>query len=231
MSQVSTRAVILPATALLIPGSAGVSDPLAPVRLAVCAALAGLAEAGQPLVLAHGPARTRAPGVLRPTLAAAGIADAMLPDDVLAPWVGRPAGIAAGTAASVALLCLSMALGERAAHIPVLEVPAQPGPPGRALPRATTAAAAEGDPGRDPSPGAGAVVAEHVAAGGTLVVTSGGTPGPGTVAPQDLDLLTPGIAAALTAAGADGWHRETRVFPQDHEHLPPEYRLTVCTAG
>ncbi|MBL0886532.1 hypothetical protein, partial [Myceligenerans indicum] len=116
-----TRAVILPATALLVPGAAGATDPLAPMRLAVCAALANLAENGPPLVLAHASGPVRGPDVFRPSLAAAGIADHMLPDDVWTPWATRPALPPGGTAASVALLCLGMALGERAADVLALE--------------------------------------------------------------------------------------------------------------
>ncbi|WP_123815050.1 hypothetical protein [Myceligenerans xiligouense] len=222
-----TRAVILPATALLVPGAAGVADPLAPVRLAACAALASLAEAGPPLVLAHGSGPARGPEAFRPSLAAAGIADVMLPGDVPAPWAAHRARTPAGTAASVALLCLGMALGEPAADVLALEVPAEPRRPGTDAPRS-------GTPGvvpDDPAPRAGAAVAAHLAAGGTLVVTSGGAPGPAAAAPRGPDGLAPGVAAVLAAAGADSWTRETRTFPQHHDHLPPEYRLTTCTVG
>ncbi|MBL0888529.1 hypothetical protein HGK34_19985 [Myceligenerans sp. I2] len=71
----------------------------------------------------------------------------------------------------------------------------------------------------------------HLAAGGTLVVTAGGRPGPAATAPHEPDVLTPGVAAVLAATGADLWSRHTRTFPQEHEHLPAEYRLTLCAPG
>ncbi|MBE1876413.1 hypothetical protein [Myceligenerans pegani] len=221
-----TRAVILPATALLVPGAAGVADPLAAVRLAACAALASLAENGRPMVLAHGPDDVRGPRLLKPSLAAAGIADRTLPDDATAPWAGHDSRPRAGTAASVALLCLSMALGDRAADVLVLEVPAEPRSDGTGVSGAAATGPAP-DPERDPAD----AVAAHLASGGTLVVASGGPPGPATAAPGAADEPAPGVAAVLTAAGADSWTRDTRTFPQDHEHLPPEYWLTVCATG
>ncbi|WP_460701341.1 hypothetical protein [Myceligenerans halotolerans] len=220
-----TRAVILPATALLIPGAAGAADPLTQVRLAACAALAGLAETGPPLVLAPGPGPARGPRALRPSLAAAGIADAMLPDDVPAPWAAHHARPPAGTAASVALFCLGMALGQRAAGVLALEVLAEPAPHPADETHATGSGVVHGD-----APDPGAAVAAHLAAGGTLVVAAGGPPG-AAAAPWIEDEPAPGVAAVLAAAGADGWTRETRTFPQDHDHLPPDYRLTTCTAG
>lgn len=206
MNHVFIRAVILPATALLLPGAAGAADPLRDLRLAACATLATLAESGPPLVLAPGPAGTRGPGLLCPSLAAAGIADGMLPDDVVAPWVRRAGGPVAGTAASVLLLCLSMALGARAADVPVLEVPAD----GTGGPEAVTGA-----------------VRDHVDRGGTLVLGSGGAPGPGTVAPADPGALVPALSAVPAAAGVAERHAVTRTFACRHDHLPAAYPLVT----
>ncbi|WP_125775264.1 hypothetical protein [Antribacter gilvus] len=76
------RAVIVPATPLLVPGAAGVAEVLGDVRSAVREALAELVAGGRvPLVLAHG--RATRHGLLRPSLAAAGIGDTWLPDAVL----------------------------------------------------------------------------------------------------------------------------------------------------
>ena len=111
------RAVILPATPLLVPGLApGLSpDPLRAVRDAVRAALAELVAGGRlPLVLAHGPALRH--GRMRPSLASSGISDRWLPDS----WAD---GAPAGTSASVALLALADVLGGRTADIETLEVP------------------------------------------------------------------------------------------------------------
>ncbi|WP_460751470.1 hypothetical protein [Myceligenerans cantabricum] len=216
------RAVILPATVLLVPGASGASDPLADVRLAVGAALAGLAQDGPPMVLAHGSSGARGPEPLRPSLAAAGVADHMLPDGVLEPWAvpaasagarhdetGRTARAEpspAGTAASVALFCLGLALGDRAAEVPVLEVPARHAA------------------GTD-------LLARHLDTGGTLVVAAGAEPGPAAVAPADPAAPAPGVAALLAAVGADAWTTTTRTFARSHDHLPAEYRLTTLAAA
>ncbi|MEV0893332.1 hypothetical protein [Promicromonospora sp. NPDC050262] len=202
------HAVILPATPLLVPGMApGLrTDPLAGVRAAVAAALAGLTDGGRvPLVLAHG--RALRHGRMRPSLAGSGIDDRWLPGSP--PGAGRRSGAAwswrdeirpaAGTGASVALLALADVLGDRVAEVEVLEVP--PSWPG---------------------PVAGPDPLLRDAAG--LVVAGGGVPGgldsdPGT--------LTDGVRAALRAAGADGWTPQVQVFAQSHDHLPPEYRVTV----
>lgn len=253
VNHVFTRAVILPATPLLVPGAAGAADPLREVRLAACAALGVLAEAGPPLVLAHGPVSgpgstaalgrpgTRGPRVLLPSLAAAGIADGMLPDDVLAPWASEQARPPAGTAASVLLFCLGMALGERAAGIPVLEIDpsddaGEPGPGG--IPRAGAApAAAAAGPVSVTRPGnvtgraaVVGMVRAHLEAGGTLVVGSGGRPGPAAVAPHAPGALAPAIEAVLAAVGAHAAHAEHRTFSQSHDHLPAEYVVTTLGA-
>ncbi|WP_344105511.1 hypothetical protein [Myceligenerans crystallogenes] len=219
-----TRAVILPATPLLVPGAAGAADPLRDVRLAACAALAGLAASGPPMVLAPGPHGFRGPAVLRPTFAAAGIADAALPADVTAPWaVEREL---AGTASSVLLFCLGMALGEDAARVPVLEIPATAAVVGRESPQ--RAAGDDAEPGSRAASlhAAAGVVGRHLAGGGTLVAAAGGTPGPAAVAPADPGAPHPGIAELLALA-APGLTAATRPFPQEHDHLPAEYALAT----
>lgn len=202
------HAVILPATPLLVPGIApGLrSDPLAGVRAAVAAALAGLTDGGRvPLVLAHG--RALRHGRMRPSLAGSGIDDRWLPGPSTgtgrrsggaAPWPdgARPV---AGTGASVALLALADVLGDRVADVEVLEVPPSwPGPVDGA------------DPLLRDAPG--------------LVVAGGGAPGGLDSAPG---ALTDGVRAALRAAGADAWTPRVQVFAQAHDHLPSEYRVTV----
>ena len=205
------RAVILPATPLLLPGVApGLgADPLADVREAVARALSDLTEGGRlPVVLAHGP-RLRY-GRMRPSLAGSGIGDRWLtwpptgparPTGAQAAWGGgaRPA---AGTGASVALLALAGVLGARAADIETLEVP----------------------PGTVALDGGPLDLLRHAAG---LVVAGGGAPGGQDSGP---DTLTDGIRAALRAAGADAWTADVQVFEQAHDHLPPEYRVTTLAA-
>jgi hypothetical protein len=199
------RAVILPATPLLVAGLApGMrADPLMPVRDAVRAALAELVAEGRlPLVLAHGPALRH--GRLRPSLAGSGIGDRWLPDVPASPgrrvaaasWAD---GAPAGTGASVALLALADVLGARATDVETLEVPAD----GSLL-----------DGG----------VADLLSGATGLVVAGGGVPGGVDDGPE---VLTDGIRAALRAAGADTWHTEVQVFEQSHGHLPPAYRVTT----
>ncbi|PUB31647.1 hypothetical protein C8K30_101162 [Promicromonospora sp. AC04] len=196
------RAVILPATPLLVPGLVpGLgADPLARVRGAVAAALAGLTAGGRvPLVLAHGTAHRR--GRMRPSLAGSGIGDRWLPDaGAGGPWADSELP-AAGTGASVALLALADVLGTRAADVETLEVP-----PGGA------------------EPDAGSV--DLLRQADCLVVAGGGAPGGLDSGP---DALTDGIRAVLRAAGADAWAAEVQAFGQSHEHLPPEYRVTVLS--
>lgn len=212
------RAVILPATPLLVPGvTPGLrTDPLADVRGAVARALAALTAGGTlPLVLAHGAALRH--GHLRPTLAGSGIGDHWLPDPSTGSGrrpstaSGRRAGTdghragsarpAAGTGASVALLALADVLGVRAADVETLEVP-------------PSTVALDGGP------------LELLRRAGGLVVAGGGAPGGLDSSP---DALTDGIRAALRAAGADEWTAEVQVFEQGHDHLPPEYRVTTLS--
>jgi hypothetical protein len=211
------RAVILPATLLLVPGLVpGLRpDPLAGVRGAVAAALAGLTAGGRvPLVLAHGPALRH--GRMRPSLAGSGIGDRWLPDPSTGsghrpstgsghragagrPWADsdRPAG----TGASVALLALADVLGARASDVEALEVP-----PDWA--------------GLDAGP------ADLLRRADCLVVAGGGVPGGLDRGP---DALTDGVRSALRIAGADGWAPDVQVFEQAHDHLPPEYRVTILS--
>lgn len=200
------RAVILPATPLLVPGLApGLrADPLTAVRDAVRAALAELVAGGRlPLVLAHGPVLRH--GRMRPSLAGAGIGDRWLP----APSTGSGRrlsaatswadGASAGTGASVALLALADVLGDRTTDVETLEVPAD---------------------GSSLDDGAADLLRDATG----LVVAGGGAPGGLDDGP---DALTDGIRAALRAAGADAWRAEVQVFEQAHGHLPPAYRVTT----
>lgn len=202
------RAVILPATPLLLPGVApGLRrDPLTPVRAAVRAALAQLTAGDRlPLVLANGPALRW--GRLRPSLAGSGIGDRWLPH----PLTGQGSGDGspgadddlppAGTGASVALLALAEVLGARAADVETLEVP----PAG-------------------PVPDGGAVELLRRADG--LVVAGGGSPGGLDSGP---DAFTDGLRVALHAAGADAWAADVQVFELSQDHLPPAYRVTVLS--
>ncbi|MFI8528130.1 hypothetical protein ACIGB8_26970 [Promicromonospora sukumoe] len=199
------HAVILPATPLLVPGTApGLrGDPLSGVRAAVAAALARLTEGGRvPLVLAHGPALRS--GRMRPSLAGSGIGDRWLGGGGVSDD-GRPA---AGTGASVALLALADVLGARAADVEVLEVPPSwPGSTGTGT-------------------GTGPDAVRLLRAADGLVVAGGGVPGGLDTAP---DALTAGVRAALRAAGVDAWAPAVQVFAQAHDHLPPEYRVTTLT--
>ncbi|MFD7024753.1 hypothetical protein [Promicromonospora sukumoe] len=202
------HAVILPATPLLVPGTApGLrGDPLSGVRAAVAGALADLTSGGRvPLVLAHGPALRS--GRMRPSLAGSGIGDRWLADGGVSRWPddGRPA---AGTGASVALLALADVLGARAADAEVLEVP----------PSWT------GSPGTGTGTGPDADVVRLLRAADGLVVAGGGAPGGLDTAP---DALTGGLRAALRAAGADEWTARAQDFEQSHDHLPPTYRVTT----
>lgn len=192
------RAVILPATPLLVPGLApGLrADPLMAVRGAVRAALAELVARGRlPLVLSHGPALRH--GRMRPSLAGAGIGDRWLPAPSAA--MSRADGAPAGTGASVALLALADVLGDRATGVETLEVPAD---------------SSSLDDG----------VADLLRGATGLVVAGGGAPGGQDDGPE---ALTDGIRAALRTAGADSWHAEVQVFEQSHDHLPPAYRVTT----
>ncbi|MGO2044213.1 MAG: hypothetical protein ACTH2O_16660, partial [Cellulosimicrobium funkei] len=102
----TVRAVVLPGTALLVPGAAGAASVLGPVRDAALAALADLVagppgEAGASAVVVVAPGAARARGAARASLAAAGVADRWIDPAWAAATrpFDRPV---AGTAASVA---------------------------------------------------------------------------------------------------------------------------------
>ncbi|MFP3713627.1 hypothetical protein [Puerhibacterium sp. TATVAM-FAB25] len=195
------RAVVVPATPLLVPGAAGAAEVLVAVRAAVRRALRELAAADPggpaPAVLAHGPV-VRA-GRLRPSLAAVGVADRWVPllGERTAAGTGSGDDGVAGVPASVALLALADA--GLAAGVTV-EVPAAAGPDD---------------------------VAAAVAALGTgpVVVAGGGVPGGPERGPA---ALAPGVAAVLAAlAAAGGWEAGPTAVPAHHEHLPAAYHVTV----
>lgn len=107
----TVRAVVLPGTALLVPGAAGAASVLGPVREAALAALADLVaeppgRAGASSVVVVAPGAARARGAARASLAAAGVADRWIDPAWAAATrpLDRPV---AGTAASVALLALA----------------------------------------------------------------------------------------------------------------------------
>jgi len=198
--------VVIPATPLLVPGAAGAADPLAAVREVVREVLRGeLPRSGsgggaRAVVLGTGPA-PRA-GRLRPSLAAAGIADSVLgladdDDEDVADAGGDGGDGVAATGPSVALLALVGAGIDLAAEpVEVVEVPGD-------APAGEVAAVA----GRLRAP----------SAPGLLVVA---------------DHPAPGVDAVLEALTADGgWEREEHELPQDHGHLPPSYRITVLRRG
>ncbi|MFF8344316.1 hypothetical protein ACF049_17870 [Cellulosimicrobium funkei] len=107
----TVRAVVLPGTALLVPGAAGAASVLGPVRDAALAALADLVagppgEAGASAVVVVAPGAARARGAARASLAAAGVADRWIDPAWAAATrpLDRPV---AGTGASLALLALA----------------------------------------------------------------------------------------------------------------------------
>lgn len=107
----TVRAVVLPGTALLVPGAAGAASVLGPVRESALAALADLVAdppggAGGSSVVVVAPGAARARGAARASLAAAGVADRWIDPAWAAATrpLDRPV---AGTGASVALLALA----------------------------------------------------------------------------------------------------------------------------
>jgi hypothetical protein len=207
------RLVAIPATPLLVRVAAGRADPVAALREVVRDVLrdvlrdvvsdgAERVPDGVVVVLGTGP--TTRTGRLRPTLAAAGIADAQLPIDVRQPvLVPSPAGPGApevawegvaSTGPSVALLALADAgLDIVARPVDVVEVSGDASD-------AQVAAAVR----RMRGDGSGErllVVADHPAAGVDAVL------------------------AVLLGAGS--WTREVHEVPMRHDHLPASYRVTV----
>jgi hypothetical protein len=204
---VPVRAVLLPATPLLVPGAAGSADPVAGVRTAVLDALGELlddASDGALAVLAHrsGPARrTRGP---RPSLAGAGVPESWTPD--LRAWDDATTPHTVQVPASVALVCLAAALAARgargrAADVVVHEVP-------------STLARAGDDAAR---------VAADLRGAAGVVVAGGGAPGAVAAAPDE---LAPGVAAVLADLGPR-WEPEERTIAVEGDHLPPRYTVTL----
>ena len=204
--------VVLPATPLLVRGAAGAADPLAAVRDAVREVLRGeLGRGGVRVgVLGTGP-RERA-GRLRPSLAAAGIAGfrVRLRDDEAAD--AGTAGL--GPATSRRMTSASL--------LPDLEGVAATGPSVALLALADAGvdlAASPVDvvevPGEAPAAVVDAVVARLRARTGPDLLVVADHPAPGVDA----------VVAGLTAG--PGWERADHDVPQEHEHLPPSYRVTV----
>jgi hypothetical protein len=201
---VSVRAVVVPATPLLVPGAAGSARVLVEVRRMVDAALAELvsdAGSGALLVLAHGSGPDLGSRRRRPSLQAAGIPDAWVP--AVRDWPDasrRPAGVAA----SVALVCLADALAARGdlarlADVVVREVPGE--------------MFDVEDACHDVDQAAGVVVA------------GGGAPGSREDGPK---ALAPGVDRVLAQVTAErGWVPVVRRAAERHEHLPADYQVTL----
>ncbi|MCK9795569.1 hypothetical protein M1843_17630 [Isoptericola sp. 4D.3] len=207
----SARAVVLPGTALLVPGAGGGTDRLGEVRRAVGDALDGLLaslgpgpqEDGALAVLAPAPrGASGRSGRLRPRLAGAGIADRWLPD--VAGWPATPAP-AAHVPASVALLALGAALvragrGGARSGVVVVEVA-----------------------GCGPTPPEALAMLRR--ANGIVVAGGAGPGAPGAEAPGS-PTGDPAVARALDAAAAPGaWAWRLTSVPGGHEHLPPSYTV------
>lgn|GEM_PF-2518509 len=220
------RAVVLPATPLLVPGAGGGVDRLAEVRRAVGDALdrllrgPGLGADGDGPLVVLAPVPRGAAGRtarLRPSLAGAGVRDGWVPDVAAWPASDLPA---AHVPASVALVALRAAL-DRAA-------------PGRAenpapAPDILVVEAAGGE--TVTADGAAALGAARgiVVAGGPAPGTPGATAGATTEGRPDLD---PAVAAALDEVAAPGaWTWRVTAVPGGHEHLPGAYVVATGVAG
>ncbi|GAA1732692.1 hypothetical protein GCM10009809_30170 [Isoptericola hypogeus] len=210
------RAVVVPATPLLVPGASGGARVLSATRDLVGAALGELvAHALRPgapaglLVLAsagrqgaRGPVRSGRPrsGRLRPSLAGAGIADRWVPG--VAAWPPSDEATyapddVAHVPASVALLCLAAALEARGAagalaEVEVVEVPAR-----------LHAEDAE-------------VLRLRLRAAAAVVAADDDGPVVGTLG---------------DVAGRAGWIPEVRIAAEAHEHLQERYDVTVWRSG
>jgi hypothetical protein len=195
---VTVRAVVLPATPLLVPGAAGAAIALGAVRDAVLEPLRRAAGPGTDAsapqrwgVLADGAQDRR--GARRASLAAAGMADRWVPD-LPGPPVGEPDSAVAGVAASIGLWAVGAAAGAPAlAGVEVVELAG----------------------GADPDAVAAAL--DVLAAVDVLVVAATGPRGPGTAAGR--------VLAALADRG--DWSGRTVEVPVDGPHLLATYAVTT----
>ncbi|PFG42815.1 hypothetical protein ATJ88_1487 [Isoptericola jiangsuensis] len=105
----TVRAVVLPATALLVPGAGGATGALQPLRDAVLAALAEAATTTPRRWAVLADAAVTRRDARRASLAAAGVADRWVP--ALPPAPAGPSDAVAGVAASVALWAVAAVAG------------------------------------------------------------------------------------------------------------------------
>ena len=230
------RAVVLPATPLLVPGAGGEVDRLGDVRRAVDEVLDRLVSGPAATASGDGTLVVLAPvprsghgrvGRLRPSLAGAGVADRWVP--AVAGWADAGAA-AAHVPASVALVALRAALdragrGADVADVVVVEVGADgPGADARTvLGRAHGIVVAGGEvPG---TPGAGADMPADTPADTPADVApdpdSDLAADPGAA---DAPALAPAVRAALDETAAPGaWAWQVGAVPGGHEHLPASY--------
>lgn len=213
---VRVRAVVLPATPLLVQGAGGAAPPPAGLRELVAGALSVLLDDVLPdhvlpddvrpgglAVLAHrSGSRTRS-GAARPSLAGAGVPPARVP--ALGVW-DTPGVEDAQVPASVALLCLADALAARGERARLRDVVVHQVPPDLAE-----------------RPDELDVVAAAVREARGVVVAGGGVPGGPDTAP---DALAPGVRAVLGHVAAS-WVPEVRAVAVTGDHLPQEYRVTL----
>jgi hypothetical protein len=208
---VRVRAVVLPATPLLVAGAGGAAPPPAGLRELVAGALSALlddallddARPGGLAVLAHRSGSRVRSGAARPSLAGAGVPPAWVP--ALGAW-GGPGDEVAQVPASVALLCLADALEARGEHARLRDVVVHEVPPGLAE-----------------RPEELEAVADAVREARGVVVAGGGVPGGLDAAP---DALAPGVRAVLGRVAAS-WTPQVRTVAVAGDHLPPEYRVTL----
>ncbi len=189
--------VVVPATPLLVRGAAGAADPLAAVRETVREVLRRELDGGGQ-VSVLGSGPTARAGRLRPTLGAAGIADSQVPALSATRERGDDVAWDGFAATGASVALLALAdAGVDLANQPVDVVEV----PGEA-PGAVVTSAVE------------RLRARLGAASSDLLVVAD-HPAPGVDA----------VVEALTATEA--WVEEQIVLPQEHEHLPPVYRVAV----
>lgn len=213
----TVRAVVLPATPLLVPGAAGAATVLAATRAHVLRALGGLV-AGCPrrVVLAPGPVLRR--GRLRADLGSAGVDPRWTAwhDDGAHPGVDGVAGPAdvAGLPASVALLALAAAT-TTATTTAASTAAATPGP------AEVIEVPDDLDPVTAERLGRDLAAARDVG----LVVAAGDAPRGAERGPEH---LAAGVAAVLTAV-THGWTATTERSTGEHEDRA--YAVTTWTDG